>query len=252
MSTFRRPPSPVATYPNVLGIPGGSLDNLGTKFGAGQTSAGKDGEIKTARALTNLCVPGGPTVLHDLVLPMNNITANIDHILVSGREVRIFDSKSWTPGFYWTFAGRTRRGFTRCEHADKRTMAMATTAITKVLSNTGVRFVMKRPVLVVWPSNTKKQMRLGLFRPVGAKAVTSAGFAAHLHHYAGMKPANQEIVAALVPLVISMRNQSQRTPTPAQRDPFVPTPSAATLSPEHEFLPEPSLPTKVVYESDDF
>jgi len=261
MSSFRRVHS-VTAYPNVIGTPGGSLNNLGSKFGAGQVSAGKDGEIKTARALVNLCVPGGPTVLHDLVLPMAGITANIDHVIISGKDVRILDSKTWAPGIYWSFAGKTRRGFTRCEHADKRTMAMATTAITKVLSNTGVRFVMKRPVLIVWPSNTKKQMVLGLFRPVGAKAVTSAGFAAHLHYYAGTKPANQELVAALVPLVIALRQQNQQTPTPARPAPFATT--TADTPPEPEFLPEPlaesapvfrpntSLPIKENYASDDF
>ena len=267
MSSLRRVPPPVTTYPNVLGTPGGSLNDLGSKFGAGQVAAGNDGEVRTARALADCCKPGGPTVLHDLILPMNKITANIDHIIISGKEVRILDSKMWAPGIYWTFAGHTRRGFTRCDHADKRTMAMATAAITKLLSGTGVRFVMKRPVLIVWPSSAKKQMSLWFFRPIGAKATTGARFTSNVSHYAGAKPANQDLVAALIPLVISLRNRDQKGPTPAQRAPFAPTPSAAvTFSPEPEFLPEPivestpvfpepikpPVPTKTVYASDDF
>jgi hypothetical protein len=148
---------------------------------------------------------------------------------------------------------------TRVEHADKQTMAMATTAINKLLSGTGVRFVMKRPVLVVWPSNTKKQMSLRFYRPFGAKATTGRSFASHARRFAGTQPANQELVAALVPLVISLRNQNQKAPTPAQQAPFaIPIP---TFSPEPEFLPEPIAesapaflpePTKIVYASDDF
>ncbi len=264
MSLRRTPPS-TATYPNVIGTPGGSLNNLGSKFGAGQTSAGQDGEIKTARALANLCTPGGPTVLHDLVLPIANITANIDHIIISGLEVRILDSKTWAPGFYWTFAGKTRRGFTRVDHANTRTMAMATTAISKALSGTGVRFVMRRPVLVIWPSNTKKQMSLWLFRPTSANAVTGAGFAARLHHYAGMKPANQDLVAALVPLVISVRDQ--RTPTPTRQVPSpIPAEAFRTVAPRGQsadLLPEPiakstpvvrpgTSPARENFASDDF
>jgi hypothetical protein len=266
-----RVPPPINAFPNAIGSPGASVSDLGGKFGHEQVSAGTDGEVRTARALVNCCKPGGPTVLHDLVLPMNGIKANIDHIVVSGKEVRILDSKMWVPGFYWTIAGRTRRGMTRVEHADKQTMAMATTAINKLLSGTGVRFVMKRPVVVVWSSNTKKQMVVRLFRPFGAKATTGRSFAARTRHYAGTQPANQELVAALVPLVISLRNQNQKASTPAQKAPFA-TPTAA-FSPEPEFLPEPivesvpvflpepieppasdfpSAPTKIVYASDDF
>ena len=142
-----RIPPPITAFPNAIGSPGASVSDLGGKFGHEQVSAGTDGEVRTARALANCCKPGGPTVLHDLIMPMNGVRLNIDHIIISGKEVRILDSKMWTPGVYWTFAGRTRRGFTRVEHADKQTMAMATTSITKLLSGTGVRFVMKRPVL---------------------------------------------------------------------------------------------------------
>ncbi len=250
MST--RVPPPVTVFPNIIGSPGGSLRDLGGKFGAGQVTAGADGEIRTARALANICQPGGPTVLHDLVLPMNGITANIDHIVISGKDVYILDSKMWTPGLYWTIAGRTRRGWTRVEHTDRQTMRMATTAINKLLSNTGVRFVMKRPVLIVWSSNTKKQMVLSLFRPFAAKAATGRRFAAHTRRYAGTQPANQALVAALVPLVISLRHQNQRQPATMSKPTSQPAP---TVTSTPEFLPEPIAeiaPARTVYESDDF
>lgn len=268
-----RIPPPITAFPNAIGSPGASVSDLGGKFGHEQVSAGTDGEVRTARALANCCKPGGPTVLHDLIMPMNGVRLNIDHIIISGKEVRILDSKMWTPGVYWTFAGRTRRGFTRVEHADKQTMAMATTSITKLLSGTGVRFVMKRPVLVVWPSNTKKQMVLHLFRPFGAKATTGRRLTARTRHYAGSQPANQELVAALAPLVISLRNRDQKAPTPSRPTPTATAVPSAAFSLEPEFLPEPivesapaflpepieqpapdfpSAPTKTVYASDDF
>jgi hypothetical protein len=271
MSIHQRTPPPITAFSNAIGSPGASVSDLGSKFGHGQVVAGVDGEIRTARALANHCKPGGPTVLHDLILPMSNIKANIDHIIISGNDVRILDSKTWTPGFYWTFLGRTRKGMTRIEHADKKTMAMATIAINKLLSKTGVRFVMKRPVLVVWSSNTKKQMSLRFYRPFGAKATTGRSLTNRTRHFAGTQPANQELVAALVPLVISLRNRDQKAPTATRPTPTViPT---ATFSPEPEFFPEPmvesvpdflpepieqaapdfsSVPTKTVYASDDF
>jgi len=253
-----RIPPPVTAFPNAIGSPGASVSELGIKFGRAQASAGTDGEIRTARALASCCQPGGPTVLHDLVLPMSGISANIDHIIISGNEVRILDSKMWTPGFYWTFAGHTRRGLKRIEHADKQTMAMATTAIEKLLSNTGVRFVMKRPVLIVWSSNARKRMSLRLFRPFGAKATTGRHFTSRTRHFAGNEPANQELVAALIPLVLSLRRTENRTPTYRTA---TPPPRAPISQATPDFIPEPELsvepiaessPSKVIYESDDF
>lgn len=214
-------------FPNAIGSPGASVAGLGGKFGHEQASVGRDGEQRTARALNKYCKPGGPTVLHDLVLPMKGIQANIDHLVISGKEVRILDSKMWAPGFYWTFLGHTRRGFTRVDHADKQTMTMATTAINKWLSTTStVRFTMKRPVLIIWPSSTRRGTRLGFYRPVGARAVSGKGLTLRHHRLVGTKPADQNLVGALLPLVLALRDRrevSRPAPTPRR---VLPPPSS--------------------------
>ncbi len=236
----KRSHAPSPAFATSIGKPGASVGGLAGKFGTAHTSAGTDGEIRTARVLEKYCKPGGPTVLHDLVLPMNGVKANIDHVVISGNEVRILDSKLWQPGFYWTLGGTTRRGMTRVDHADKQTMAMATTAIKKVLStNAASDFTLKRPVLVVWPSSAKTRLSLRFFRPVGARAVTGDRFALRHRHFVGTKPASQEIVAALIPLVISVRNQKAMAPTPRR----VPIQEVTDSLP-----PEP----KPIYHSDDF
>jgi hypothetical protein len=125
----------------------------------------------------------------------------------------------------------------------------------------------------VWSSNTKKQMSLRFYRPFGAKAATGHSFTSRTRHYAGTQPANQELVAALVPLVISLRNRDQKAPTHSRPTPTATAVPIATFSSEPEFIPEPiaesapaflpepmeqpapdfpSAPTKIVYASDDF
>ena len=62
---------------------------------------GRRAELRTAQVLDRLASqPGGPTVLHDLAIPIPNISANIDHVVVSGRRVLIVDSKGWRPARY--------------------------------------------------------------------------------------------------------------------------------------------------------
>lgn len=237
----KRSHPPTSAFATSIGTPGASVGSLSGRFGNAHTAAGTDGEIRTARVLQKYCKPGGPTVLHDLVLPMNGIKANIDHVVISGNEVRILDSKLWQPGFYWTLGGTTRRGTTRVDHADKQTMAMAATALRKVLSTSSTgNFTLKRPVLVVWPSNTKKRLSLRFFRPVGARAISGSRIDLRHRHFIGTKPANQDLVAALVPLVISVRSQRAIAPSPpAQR-------------PQTTQSEQPALTQKPIYRSDDF
>src|SRR5690606_3467832 len=89
-------------------------------------AVGAAGEERTAIELGRIAArPGGPTVLHDLAIPIPGFTANIDHALVFGHRVVLIDTKKWKPGFYWTVAGRTRRGLEAVPHADRKTMVMA-------------------------------------------------------------------------------------------------------------------------------
>lgn len=204
------------SFPNVIGSPGSSLSDLTGRATQSQIAAGRDGEIKTAQALAKFCRGSGPTVLHDLSMPMSGISANIDHIVVSGRTVRIIDSKLWRSGTYWTIFGHTLCGFTPVPHADKQTMEMASSSIEKYLtSRVGGRVDVRRPLIMIWPSTKRKALRVALYRPVGARAATSARVIRQHRRYLGSQPANPEIVSALVRLLKSSPT-SQINPKPVR------------------------------------
>lgn len=190
------------SFPNIIGSPGSSLSDLAGRASQTQIAAGRDGEIKTAQALAKFCRGAGPTVLHDLSMPMGGISANIDHIVVSGRTVRIIDSKLWRSGTYWTIFGRTLCGFTPVPHADKRTMEMAYSSIEKYLTTrVGGRVNVLKPLILIWPSTDRKALRVNLYRPVGARAATSERVIRQHRRFLGNRPADPEIVAALVGLL---------------------------------------------------
>ena len=210
------------TQPNIIGTAGGSVGTMSGSFG-GRAAIGKIGEVRTAEVLARLCRGDGPTVLHDLRLPMGKMQANIDHVVVSGERVTILDSKAWQPGRIWTFAGVTRRGWSRFPSGDKRTLDMAQTAISAVLRGKQVKHRMATPLMVVWPSNDTRAMKLGLFKPVGAEAITGRRLITNAKKLLGDKPADPAIVAALLPLVIKTGGQiigGGRQPLAIDDDPF--------------------------------
>lgn len=142
----------------VLGQAARSL-NHSESWLADQSTAkvGAKGEQRTGRILNALAsAPDGPTVLHDLRIPLPGVNANIDHIVVSGKRVTILDSKVWKPGFYWTLFGATRRGLERFAPADKQTMRMAREAVTAYLQKQGLRPAVRTPLLVVWSSQKNR------------------------------------------------------------------------------------------------
>lgn len=187
----------------VIGSPAGSLGDAAWSKNIAAAKAGVRGELSTAKLLDALAaLPGGPTVLHDLRIPIPGISANIDHVVVSGRTVTIIDSKVWKPGFYWTLAGMTFRGHERFAPADKKTMPMALAAITGLLERERIRARVRKPLLVVWPSNTRSALKLGLLRSPGAKAMTSDRFTAKVASAVGVRTANPQIVQELRNLVI--------------------------------------------------
>lgn len=207
---LRQTPAPLVLG-TVIGHAGGSLV-AGTTWAKNDAVAriGKTGEIRTAAILDPLTRQlGGPTVLHDLLIPIAGYTANIDHVLVSGRTIFIIDAKVWKPGTYWTLNGRTRRGLERFTPADKRTMPMAVQAIANHLAGRRIGATIATPLLVVWPSSERTPMRLWAMRSPGARVVTSAKFAAETHRLLGGKPADPAIVAALSGLVIGLPSASK-------------------------------------------
>lgn len=163
----------------------------------GVARAGARGERLTARELDKLVACSNVTVLHDLKVPMPNITANIDHVVVSGRTVWLIDSKMWKPGFLWTIAGQTRRGMQPFPSADKQTMLMARRSIERFLSGTDAH--VRTPIVAVW-STSSTQAWLWALRVPGAHAVHGHRLLSRLPRDG--QPADPAIVAQLQRLMI--------------------------------------------------
>lgn len=190
------------TRGQVLGRVGASLDNASWAKNDAVARVGKSGEVKTAAVLDELARRDrGPTVMHDLRIPIPGFTANVDHVVVSGRSVQLVDTKVWRPGFYWTVGGRTFRGLSRFAPADKKTMPMAVDAITRFLAARGVSATVGRPLLVVWPSSTRAVSSFWAMVSPGARVVDGARFASRARRLIGTKPAAPDVVAALASLV---------------------------------------------------
>ncbi|MFS0885153.1 nuclease-related domain-containing protein [Aeromicrobium sp. 179-A 4D2 NHS] len=196
----------------VVGKAGGSLDQFST-WGQGDGSAakrGKQGEIRTARLLDELASrDGGPSILHDLRIPMKGVSANIDHVVVSGRRVLLLDTKEWKPGFYWTFRGRSYRGRDRVPHAEKKTMEMASKAVRGFLEREGVKATVVHPVVAVWPSSNKKTLNVWALRFPGARVIHADGLGRAVGRVLNSRPwkkwandnADDDVVNALAKLL---------------------------------------------------
>jgi hypothetical protein len=157
-----------------LGTPGGSLAGASFAANAAVARIGADGERRTAKILDQLVAKnGGPSVLHDLDIPNPKYSANVDHVIVSGRTVTIIDTKVWAAKFYWTVGGRTYRGLKRFASvakdgttsypAEKRTLPLARSEYAKYL---GIPETDIRLGLIIWPASPRP-MSLLLFRGAG-------------------------------------------------------------------------------------
>lgn len=201
----------------VLGRAGAGLDNATWAKNDAVARVGKSGEVKTAAVLDELAHRNdGPTVLHDVRIPIPGFTANVDHVVVSGHTVHLIDAKVWKPGFYWTVAGRTFRGLSRFAPADKKTMPMAVDAITRHLAGRRVRAKVTRPLLVVWPSSARGVSSFWAMVSPGARVVDGATFTARVRRLVGTKPADPAVVAALTTLVNGLASRTAPAPQPAR------------------------------------
>ena len=214
----------------VIGTAGGGLVGAGSTWAANAHVAklGEDGEKATARILDPIALaPGGPTVIHDVRIPIPKFTANIDHIVVSGNTIHLIDAKSWAAGRYVRapkfLGGKVYRDWKRFEPGEKQTMQMALEAMTRFMVSKNVRCTFATPIVVVWPTSTKKSLNMSFFSMTGANMINSARLAAFAKRY--KKTANPAIVAALMSLVNGTADHN--TPVPAFRpevDPFAPAP----------------------------
>jgi len=125
---------------------------------AGTVSAGTRGEAATAYVLNQMAGSTEITVMHDVSVPIPGMSINIDHVVIASNRVMLIDSKSWKPGFLWTFGGKTRRGFQPFAACDKKSVQMAQEAFTAYLSMYDVHLTV--PVVVVWPSRREGKVSL--------------------------------------------------------------------------------------------
>ena len=224
---------------NVIGVPGGGL--VGATWAASDEVAevGRRGELLTAAVLDRLAGPGGPTVMHDLLLPCpSGLRVNVDHVVVSGRKVVLVDSKCWRFGRYWTALGRTRRGLKPVPHADKRGGVAALRDLER--SVLGCRAMVVGPVYVIWPSSRSSADRLSVrwYRPAAGRAMTGRQFARKAARLVGASPADPGIVSALLPLVVSVRDRRPRIPAGQPSALRAPPPPPVNLSVPEDGLGE--------------
>lgn len=188
----------------MVGRAGAGLDNADWAVNKEVAAVGQGGELRTAAVLHNALLSGerGPTVMHDLMLPIRGVKANIDHVVISGRDVWLFDSKVWKPGVYWTFGGHTRRGFSlkKIGYMDKKTAAMAYRSIADLLSAYGVKANVHRPVLVVWSSSKYGKPNVAWYKPIGARPMAGESLQRFCRHM--RRPASSDIVNTLARLVV--------------------------------------------------
>lgn len=190
----------------VIGSAGFGLKQDDVSWAANRevASIGARGEEATAKILNQIASrPGGPTVLHDVAIPIPGFTANIDHIIVSGRKVIIIDTKVWRPAFYWTLFGKTRRGMERFAPAEKKTMAMAADHIGSYLAKKGTPARILLPQVWVWPSSQRSKMSVWAMQIPHAKTINGQVASARALK-SKYQTADPSIVVALVPLVASI------------------------------------------------
>lgn len=186
----------------VIGRPGGSLVDASWAKNTAVADIGRGGEQRTAAVLNDLArVPGGPTVLHDLRIPIPGFSANIDHVVVAGSRVTIIDSKVWRHGVYWTLSGRTRRGLAVVDFADKKTLPTAHAALRRHLDARMTWDTVFGPnILAVWPSGDGPLSTFA-YRPQDAIVVHGKALRRRLPRLTGATPADPVIVQILSQLV---------------------------------------------------
>lgn len=190
------------SIPFIIGRPGAGLLDASWASSAGAAQKGHEGEVRTAALLDREAeAVQGPTVVHDVRIPLPNVKANIDHLIISGNTVTIIDSKVWKPGRYWTMFGSTRRGMEKFPHADKSTMVMARDALKNLAEQNKVSIDFKESLLVIWSSRKYPKMSVRFLKPQGATPISGAVFTKRLSRLFDSQPADSALVSLLLPLV---------------------------------------------------
>lgn len=184
----------------MYGAAGASVGDKGTAWANNREVVrhGRAGEQKTAAALER-GLDRGVVVMHDLRIPIPGFKANIDHLVISGNKVTVVDAKSWAGGFYWTAGGKTRRGVSRFEPAEKQTLILASEAIGRLLGREGIDAVLNTSVVAVWSTSGRATLWAASFP--GARLVNGERLRRSASRLCGNDPADPQTVEALLPLV---------------------------------------------------
>jgi len=187
-----------------FGTPGGSLRDKNQSFASKDRSkTGAAGEVKTAEIIRayQSTLPESKcfTVVHDIMLPSEKYTVNIDHLIVTGSRLVVLDSKVWQPARYVSAFGRVYRMgngslFGRFTPAEKQTVQMICNVLAK-------RFgVPVSGALVVWSSQYNSEPQLGLYRPKGIKVLTGADLHRQLPKYVKSQAGDEALIRAVLKL----------------------------------------------------
>lgn len=186
----------------IYGTAGGGLRNAGWAKSAGHARAGQRAELATAAVLDDWARNRpGVAVLHDLDVPSSKYTANVDHAVVSGREIILVDSKAWAPGFVWSFGNHGFRGLSRFDAATKRTLPMAVDMFTDHLARRGITGVRLSAALVVWCSRDHGTVRTWALQAPGARVIPGKSLSRRPGQLLTRRPADPAVVAALTSLL---------------------------------------------------
>ena len=183
---------------SIYGVSGASA-NAGGAWAKNDTVAriGAAGERQVAKVLEPyFSAPDTAALFHDLSVPGRS--ANIDHLIVSGKDVLLVDTKVWASGFYFTIFSHTYRiirkdgrlRIERVDHADKHTYEMFFADLKKILSPIGARIL--TPAVVVVSNSGKVSVRL--YKPLGARAYTLDRFMAKSVLSTRLKPPDPAIL----------------------------------------------------------
>ena len=179
----------------VYGKAGTGLKNTSWAVNADVARIGAAGEERMQGLLDSFRLQAA--VFHDLRIPIPGFKANIDHVIVSGRDVLVIDTKNWMPGFYWSLGGTNRRGLKRVKYTEKD-QAWVQRALTTFLAGTGAK--VRTPIVAVFPSREGKA-NTTFMRVPGATVVPAGSITGHVERFIGVKPSDDAITSRLMTLV---------------------------------------------------
>jgi hypothetical protein len=196
------------------GTPGGSVQ---ANF-QGTAASGVYGELRTGDLLRAIQGSRRPherfVVIHDVMLPSDKYTVNIDHIVLAGTQILILDSKTWSSGVYLTIRDKTyvyhgsktrneyNKRWSRFEPADHRTLPMIVSVLSQWLRDASISYAhFLPPTLVVWPPAGKKPPSLIFYKPKGNAELLSARNARSiLTHKIPYQPPDERLLNQLLEL----------------------------------------------------